>query len=212
MNILDSEDFFKAGTYFKGKQGVYVIEQPLFKNKAGERMFKVGFARDSLYKRMRDYKTAYGIIHFKIHAIYEVPEKVVHRRPNFARLTESRLHYSLQDKLVMKNAETNKQEGEWFYDLPVILTVLKAIDLEYQQDIKQAEDWSIIFTSIKYNDVEPDFERLVPEEDISSKMKYLVVQDREPFKRRKTGKLVKPMSSDFIDYTQKPAKKPKNKK
>ena len=209
---MDSEDFFKNETYFKGKQGVYIVEQPLFKDKAGQPMYKVGFARDSLYKRLRDYKTAYGIIPFKIHAIYEVPEKVVHRRPNFARLTESRLHYSLQDKLVMKNAETNKQEGEWFYDLPVILTVLKAIDLEYQQDIKQAANWAIQFNSIKYENVEPDFERLVPEEDISSKMKYLVVQDREPFKRKNTGKLAKPMSGDFIDYTKKPAKKQKKKK
>ena len=151
MNTLDSEVFFKEGTYFKGKQGVYVVEQPLFKNKEGKQMFKVGFARDSLYKRLRDYKTAYGIIHFKIHAIYEVPEKVVHRRPNFARLTESRLHYSLQDKLVMKHIETNKQEGEWFYDLPVILSVLKEIDLEYQQDIPK---WEIYFNSVKYDDVD----------------------------------------------------------
>lgn len=212
MNLLDSEVFFKEGTYFKGKQGIYVVEQPLFKDKEGNQMFKVGFARDSLYKRLRDYKTAYGIIHFKIHAIYEVPEKVVYRRPNFARLTESRLHYSLQDKLVMKNLETNKQEGEWFYDLPVILSVLKAIDLEYQDSIKQAKYWELEFNSIKYNDDEPDFDRLVPEEDISSKMKYLRVQNREPLKRTKTGKLAKPLSSDFVDYTQKAAKRPKTKK
>ena len=56
--------------------GLYIIEQPLFRYK-GKEVYKVGYARDSLYKIVRDYKTAYGIIPFKIHLLWVVPSGIV---------------------------------------------------------------------------------------------------------------------------------------
>ena len=69
----------------------------------------------SLYKRIRDYKTAYGVIPFKIHVMWAVPEKVLHKRANFALLTEGIIHKSLHAECAMMD-ENYKQNGEWFYD------------------------------------------------------------------------------------------------
>ena len=111
---MNSEDSFKSkvGNDLKHQQGMYCLEQPLFK-KDGKRLFKIGYARDSLYKRIRDYKTAYGVIPFTIHILWAVPEKVVHRRANFALLTESIIHKSLYQECAMKD-EDDKQNGEQF--------------------------------------------------------------------------------------------------
>ncbi len=54
---MNSETFFKSevGNDLKHKQGIYCLEQPLFK-KDGKRILQIGYARDNLYKRIRDYK------------------------------------------------------------------------------------------------------------------------------------------------------------
>ena len=127
---MDSEYFFNSaiGVYFKTRQGIYVINMPLFKYR-GQNIYKVGYARDNLYKRIRDYKTAYGPIHFIIEAIYEIPEKVFHARPNFARLSETRIHKTLIKidvaNLVMRDEETDQQLGEWFFGIKDIIAVIK---------------------------------------------------------------------------------------
>ena len=61
---MDSEEFFKSelGTYYKTRQGIYVINMPLFKEK-GKSIYKVGYARDNIEKRLKDYKTAYSFIY-----------------------------------------------------------------------------------------------------------------------------------------------------
>ena len=97
---MDSEVFFKSekAKYYKTRQGVYVINMPLFKDD-GKDIYKVGFARDNVEKRLKDYKTAYGPVHFIIECILEVPEKVFHKRANFARLSETRIHKTLISKM-----------------------------------------------------------------------------------------------------------------
>jgi hypothetical protein len=130
---MDSEAFFKSdkGRYYKTRQKVYVINMPLFKDK-GQDIYKVGYARDNIEKRLKDYKTAYGPVHFIIECILEVPEKVFHKRANFARLSETRIHQTFITKfnknlLVMKDEETDKQLGEWFYNIEDIMSVMKGL-------------------------------------------------------------------------------------
>ncbi len=61
---MNSEEFFKSdvGNDLKHKQGIYCLEQPLFQ-KDGKRIFKIGYARDNLYKRIRDYKRLMLLYH-----------------------------------------------------------------------------------------------------------------------------------------------------
>ena len=59
---MDSEEFFKEKKAdIEKKSGIYVIEGPVKYN--GERIFKIGYAHDSLYTRIRGYKTAYSFIY-----------------------------------------------------------------------------------------------------------------------------------------------------
>jgi hypothetical protein len=119
------------------------LEQPLF-NKDGKRIFKIGYARDSLYKRNRDYKTAYGVITFTIHVIWTVPEQVVHKRANFALLTESIIHISLLQECatVDKNYEQN---GKLFYDIETIVATIKNIQEGYKDDGIDTDEWDVYF-------------------------------------------------------------------
>lgn len=185
---MDSEEFFKSelGNYLKHHQGIYCIEQPLFK-KNGKRLFKIGYARDNLYKRIRDYKTAYGLIPFVIHVLWAVPEKVVHRRANFALLTESIIHKSLYQECAMKD-ENYKQNGEWFYDIKKIVGTIKNIKEGYEDDkISNTEGWYIYFN--------PEYENLPArkttravksEKDVNSSLKDIYVKDMTPYKRKAT--------------------------
>ena len=64
---MDSTLFFKDNTInslYKDKSGLYVIEQPLFSKELGYPVYKIGYAKNSLYVRISDYRTAYGLIPF----------------------------------------------------------------------------------------------------------------------------------------------------
>lgn len=195
---MDSEVFFKSekAKYYKTRQGVYVINMPLFKDD-GKDIYKVGFARDNVEKRLKDYKTAYGPVHFIIECILEVPEKVFHKRANFARLSETRIHKTLISKmkynhLVMKDEETDKQLGEWFYNLEDIMAVMKGLRVEYTTDdiIKDvAMKWDFTYNE-KYDYVKP-FLDIYDEKKIKSKLSNIIVIDRTPLNRNKGKKLNK---------------------
>jgi hypothetical protein len=117
---MDSEDFFKQyKSKIEHKSGVYVLEHPMKYN--GQPIFKIGYAHDSLYTRIRGYKTAYGPIQFKVHCAWNVPEGVFNKRLMTALQTERHLHDLLYSKVVMKNLDNDKKEGEWFYDIKEIL-------------------------------------------------------------------------------------------
>ncbi len=185
---MDSEEFFKSelGDYLKHRQGIYCLEQPLFK-KNGKRLFKIGYARDNLYKRIRDYKTAYGVIPFIIHVIWAVPEKVVHRRANFALLTESIIHKSLYQECAMKD-ENYKQNGEWFYEIKKIVATIKNIRDGYMEDkLKDADEWYIYFNPEYENIPARKTTRAVKsEKDVKSSLSGIIVKDMTPYKRKAT--------------------------
>lgn len=189
---MDSEDFFKNqwGRYFKDKQGVYVINMPLFKEN-GKNIYKVGYARDSLYKRIRDYKTAYGPIHFRIEALYEIPEKVFHKRPNFARLSESRIHKTLiqmdKNNLVMRDEETDKMLGEWFYNIKDIVAVIKGLKFEYDTDKNLKQNWQL-YLDDQYKNIEPYFD-IYDAKKVKSLYQHLEVLNRSALSRNKGKKL-----------------------
>lgn len=177
---MDSEYFFKSsiGDDLKHKQGIYCLEQPLFK-KDGKRIFKVGYARQSLYKRIRDYKTAYGVIPFTIHLLWAVPEKVIHKRANFALLTETIIHKSLYQECAMKD-ENYKQNGEWFYEVKKIVATIKNIKQGYIDDeVRNANEW--------YWWINPEYESvpvrkttraIATEADVPSSLKGIYVKEQ----------------------------------
>ena len=69
---MNSEDFWGAESKKWWKvSGIYVIENELFSEKLNKRIFKIGmsFAGKGLGGRLGDYRTAYGLIPFKIHLI-----------------------------------------------------------------------------------------------------------------------------------------------
>ena len=62
---MDSIVFFLGiGQKFRDKTGIYVFKSPLQYN--GQDMYKVGYAYQSLLKRLKDFKTAFGPVHFNI--------------------------------------------------------------------------------------------------------------------------------------------------
>ena len=131
---MNSEDFWGAESKKWWKvSGIYVIENELFSEKLNKRIFKIGmaFAGKGLGGRLADYRTAYGLIPFKIHLIWEVPNPPGYR-VNFALQTEQRIHKTLKD---LKKS-TGEKTKEWFYDLPVIKDVILSIRNEYMNGTK----------------------------------------------------------------------------
>ena len=185
---MNSEYFFKSdiGNALKTQQGIYCLEQPLFR-KDGKRIFKIGYARDSLYKRVRDYKTAFGPVPFIIHLLWAVPEKVVHKRANFALLTETIIHKSLYQECAMKD-EDYKQNGEWFYEIKKIIATIKNIQEGYiYEDVKNADKW-LFWINPEYENVatRKTTRAIASEKNVSSKLKDLTVKDRVEFNREAT--------------------------
>ena len=185
---MNSEDFFKSkvGNELKHKQGIYCLEQPLFR-KNGKRLFKIGYARDNLYKRIRDYKTAYGVIPFTIHILWAVPEKVVHRRANFALLTETIIFKSLYQECAMID-EDYKQNGEWFYDIKKIVATIKNIKEGYKDDVIGDTDGWYFYINPEYENVptRKTTRAVKSEKDVNSTLKGIIVKDMTPYKRKAT--------------------------
>ncbi len=115
---MESEYFFSNYRHLNSP-GLYVIEQQFFRYR-GREVYKVGYARDSLYKRIRDYKTAYGIIPFKIHLLWGVPAGITGSRSLLTLLTETLVHRSMKQELVMVD-EAGEMAGEWFFSLAKIV-------------------------------------------------------------------------------------------
>ena len=187
---MNSEYFFKSdiGNEMKHKQGIYCLEQPLFR-KDGKRIFKIGYARDNLYKRIRDYKTAYSVIPFTIHLLWAVPEKVVHKRANFALLTESIIHKSLYEECAMKD-EDYKQNGEWFFEIKKIVATIKNIREGYKEDgVKNVDEW-FFWINPEYENIpmRKTTRAIATEADINSTLKGINVKDRTEFKREATSR------------------------
>jgi hypothetical protein len=135
---MESKKFFEDKEFnkrWKGKSGIYIIENPLFTKYVGYPVYKTGYARNSLYTRIADYRTAYGPVPYKIHAIYAVPEKVLGRRVNYANLTERVLQETAR-----KYGEY-ADVGEWFKNIGLLLNIVFTIRKKHLKDIKNAKNW-----------------------------------------------------------------------
>lgn len=179
---MNSEDFFKTKKQFiENKSGIYVLENPVKYN--GQRIFKIGYAHDSLYTRIRGYKTAYGPINFKVHCAWHVPEGVFNKRLMTALQTERHLHDLLHSKVVMKNAETDRKEGEWYYDIKQILITVLATRAEEINKVVNLER-TYFFISDEANILTRSNTKQIPKinaDDQASKFKGL--KPRKPSKR-----------------------------
>ena len=136
---MDSTLFFKdkdINSLYKDKSGLYVIEQPVFSEKLGYAVYKIGYARNSLYTRISDYRTAYGLIPFKIHALYCVPNGVKNKRVNYSRWQEIVIHQTLKD--LGKYTGT----GEWFKDLDTIISTFLTLRQKHVEDIDSSVKWN----------------------------------------------------------------------
>ena len=176
---MNSEEFFKSQkNRWEGKSGIYVISQPLIKSN-GQDIYKVGFAKDSLYTRIRNYKTAYGPAPFLVHIVYQIPQGVMGQKGEFARHSEGRLHKTLQKvgncAMEEEVGDKKKMLGEWFYNLTDITNNVNELHREYTTDKKYAlsrpENWDIEYYGMKpraytRSQVKP----LIPMSEISSKM------------------------------------------
>ena len=138
---MDSTDFFytpepdgvKMVKKWFETSGIYVIENPLFKYK-GKRIFKIGMSGDGqgIGGRMTNYRTAYGVIPFKIHLLWEV------RHPggwgiNFVLKTETAIQNTLKEYDISLWGGENAKE--WFCDLPTIMNVILTLRDDYILDM-----------------------------------------------------------------------------
>lgn len=163
---MDSTFFFEKSdinSAFKNKSGLYIIEQPLFSKELGYPVYKVGYARISLYTRISNYRTAYGPISFKIHALYNVPNGVHSKRVVYASLQERVLRSTLEK--LGKNVT-----GEWFKDIEVILNVLLTLRKKHEKEIPKSKDW-VFFTAKRLSFKGNKKINLENEENFDSKFK-----------------------------------------
>lgn len=176
---MDSNEFFtNHQKKWVNKQGVYVIENELFKH-LGRRIFKIGMARDSLAKRIADYRTAYSpLIPFTIHLLYEVPEATGGRRANYALLTEAVIHASLKKAGHWASAE-------WFYDLDAIMNTVSAVRQRHLKEVPQSPKWEFYTTKLSTKSV-----NIVAEDSIKSTLKNLIMMTTEEKETRFRGKKI----------------------
>jgi hypothetical protein len=107
-----------------GKENhLYCIEQEALSTKLEKQLFKVVYARISLYTRMSDYRSAYGIIPFKFYCSIQIPAVVFGEREGYT-LNKQKLHEQLSED--GKGAGAN----EWHFDLNHIMDVFYSFYIE----------------------------------------------------------------------------------
>ena len=157
---MNSEEFFSdtlklgegnvTADSWKGKGGIYVLTQPLiYPFYGGKAVYKVGFAADSLYNRLRNYKTMYGKAPFFIECIFQTSTRTIKSKGNQAHLTEKQIHTALDKKKLGANFINGKREGEWFFNLEEILKVILTIRADRIGTVSFSENW-IFYVNPKY--------------------------------------------------------------
>lgn len=165
---MDSNKFFEDTGFnklFKMKSGIYIIECPLFTNYTSFPVYKTGYARHSLYTRISNYRTAYGLVPFKIHLLYCVPEKLIGNRVNYANLTERVLQETAR-----KYGEY-AGVGEWYKNINLLLSIVYTIREDHLHRHKKADSWVIYSHQKLHPSLKPI--QLVSEKDISGTFKDL---------------------------------------
>ena len=141
---MDSTTFFNNKEFngrWKEKKnklpvsGVYVIECPLFTQHIGYPVYKVGFAKNSLYTRISNYRTCYGLVPFKIHLLYHIPQKVINKRVNYAHLNERVAQHTIKDCGEWTGV------GEWFKNKDLIIDVFYKIRERHLREIPTSGEW-----------------------------------------------------------------------
>ena len=152
--------FWVEGDKWKNKSGIYCIEQEALSKKLGKRLFKVGYARNSMYTRMSDYRSAYGGIPFKIFCLIQIPAGVFGKRSGYTLLSEQRLHRQLSEN--GKGAGQN----EWYFDYNHIMDIMYSLYIELVGTIEIAKKWEVYFF-----DAHREFNilRIIDEKEIKSK-------------------------------------------
>eukprot|EP00961_Rhodomonas_salina_P127602 1720563-Rhodomonas_salina.2 len=175
---MNSTDFFTYHSEkWNNKTGIYVLEQEVLSKHLGSKVYKIGYARDSLTKRLQDYCLAYtSMVPFKIILLYEVPEKTRGQHANFPLLTEQHVLKTLKEDF--PKSWTNF--SEWYYDLPNIINVISSVRTEHLETIPKAKEWVYYSTEISNKRIP-----IVPESAISSMLKDLIVRSEEDLARLK---------------------------
>ena len=150
---MDSTEFFstpeadgeKMVTKWFNTAGIYVIENPLFKYN-GKRIFKIGMSGDGqgLGGRMTNYRTAYGVIPFKIHLLWAVGH------PggwgiNFVKKTEKAIHNTLIE--YDRSLWAGERATEWFGNLDAIMNVILTLRDDYIVDMPahiNVSNWKLL--------------------------------------------------------------------
>lgn len=182
---MESNYFFKSdlNTKFKGKTGIYVIKSPLQYN--GEDMFKVGYAYNSLSKRIADYRTAFGIIPFNIYCIYEIPERIFGSpRTMWALGSEKQLHKTLFKDAIMVNEDSGKIEGEWYYNLDNIMNAVIMLRQEHLNKIENAYKWEMYLYN-QENKINTRSSNLKLSDILDSNSQFTKIQPRQRTTRNK---------------------------
>ena len=159
---MNSTKFFNSeGNKWKGKAGIYCIEQEALSKQLGKRLFKFGYARNSVYTRMSYYHSAYGGIPFKIYCLIQIPAGVFGKRSGYTLLNEQRLHKQLSED--GKGAGAN----EWYFDLNHIMDIMYSLYIELVGTIDSAKKWEEYFydANREYNIL-----RVIDEKEIKSKL------------------------------------------
>jgi hypothetical protein len=88
---------------------------------------------------MSDYRSAYGIIPFKIYCLNQIPAGVFGKRAGNTLLNEQRLH--------KKFSEDGKGAGanEWYFDLNHIMDVIYSLCTELAGTIDSAKNGKCVF-------------------------------------------------------------------
>jgi hypothetical protein len=132
--------FISEGNKWKGKSGIYCIEQEALSKKLWKRLFKVGYARNSIWTRMSDYRSA---IPFKNYCLIQIPAGVLGKRSGYTFLNEQRLHKQLSKD--GKGAVAN----EWYFDLGHIMDIMYSLYIELVGTIDSAKKWEVYFYDAK---------------------------------------------------------------
>jgi len=164
FEFFNNDDFNKR---WKNKSGIYILENPLFTVYTKYPVYKIGFAKDSLYTRISNYKTAYGLVPFKIHLLYEVPQGIRNMRPNYANLTERVLQETATRYGLWAGI------GEWFKELPLLMNIASTVRDYHLAKHLQAVKWDY-WVGDKYYDSLKEIV-LAPEDEIRGKYKDLLV-------------------------------------
>lgn len=198
---MNSEEFFKTDSKFKNKTGIYVLKSPM--KYKGNDIFKIGYAYISLHKRIRDYKTAYGPVEFNIFCVYEIPQRILNApRTMFALENEKLLHETLVDYGVMKSVDDeNKLEGEWFYDIDVVLNVIRKLRQKHLDEITNADKWDFYLyggmTHIKTRSKSELRLGVIPDVKLVEKTSSKSTFDKLQVKPRTTRDKAKKKDNDF---------------